>query len=140
MEIKDILYIHGITAYGNNHHSLEKQLNKMGYTFHHPDLPGHGIQASTETNNQYTFDDMLLFLKTYIKINIRDKPFIIMGHSMGGGLTLALYKNFKKQITRVILECPLTPAIFNQSERFSKIKFKDFLINISKYKKFIKDN
>jgi pimeloyl-ACP methyl ester carboxylesterase len=51
----------------------------------------------------------------YIQTNLKDKPFIIMGHSMGGGIALVTYIKYHQQITEVILECPLTAAVFNQA-------------------------
>jgi alpha-beta hydrolase superfamily lysophospholipase len=59
---------------------------------------------------------MLKFVDKYIKDNLQNKPFIIMGHSMGGGITLSTYPKFKEQIAAIILECPLSPAATNRSE------------------------
>jgi pimeloyl-ACP methyl ester carboxylesterase len=50
---------------------------------------------------------MVDFVKNYINTNLKNEKFIILGHSMGGGITQVICKMFKKQITSVILECPL---------------------------------
>jgi alpha-beta hydrolase superfamily lysophospholipase len=80
---------------------------------------------------------MLRFVDNYIQIHLKDKPFIIMGHSMGGGITLATYPKYKKQIKAVMLECPLTEAIFNRSEEEGKFKVGDLFKNFKKAKLMI---
>jgi alpha-beta hydrolase superfamily lysophospholipase len=83
---------------------------------------------------------MLKFVSNYIDTNIKDKPFIIMGHSMGGGVTLATCTKYRSQIKAVILECPLTPAVYNHTEEKDKLNFKDVPINIAKYRRIVKEN
>jgi alpha-beta hydrolase superfamily lysophospholipase len=80
---------------------------------------------------------MLKFVDDYIKVYLHDKPFIIMGHSMGGGITLATFPKYKTQIKAVILECPLTPAIFSRSEEEGEFKVTDLFKNFTKAKTII---
>jgi alpha-beta hydrolase superfamily lysophospholipase len=80
---------------------------------------------------------MLNFIDDYIKINLKDKPFIIMGHSMGGGIALSTYPKYINQIKAVILECPLTPAIFNRSEEDGEFKIGDLFKNFARAKAII---
>lgn len=82
---------------------------------------------------------MLNFVDNYIQIHLKDKPFIIMGHSMGGGIVFATYPKYRQQIKAVILECPLTPAIFNRSEENGKFKIGDLFRNFQKTKLIIMD-
>jgi alpha-beta hydrolase superfamily lysophospholipase len=77
---------------------------------------------------------MLKFTEDYIKNNLSDQPFIIMGHSMGGGISLSLYPKYKAQIKAVILECPLTPAIFNRNEEKGEFEIGDLVKNFEKAK------
>jgi pimeloyl-ACP methyl ester carboxylesterase len=49
---------------------------------------------------------MVNCVKEYINKKLKNEKFIILGHSMGGGITQVICKMFKKQITGVILECP----------------------------------
>jgi alpha-beta hydrolase superfamily lysophospholipase len=80
---------------------------------------------------------MLNFVDEYINLNLKGKPFIIMGHSMGGGITLTTYPKYKNQIKAVMLECPLTPAIFNRSEEEGKFKVGDLFKNFKKARKIL---
>jgi pimeloyl-ACP methyl ester carboxylesterase len=54
---------------------------------------------------------MVNYVKNYINTNLKNEKFIILGHSMGGGITQVICKMFKKQITGVILECPLNLGV-----------------------------
>jgi alpha-beta hydrolase superfamily lysophospholipase len=80
---------------------------------------------------------MLSFIKNYIENNLKNIPFIIMGHSMGGGITLATFPEYKSQIKAIILECPLTPAISNRSEEEGKFKVGSLFDNFEKSKQII---
>lgn len=135
--VKDILFIHGITSYGKAHLQIAKHLTKLGYRFHYFDLPGHGNKKWEWNDHKFKFTDMLNFIDDYIKINLKDKPFIIMGHSMGGGIALSTYPKYINQIKAVILECPLTPAIFNRSEEDGEFKIGDLFKNFARVKAII---
>jgi alpha-beta hydrolase superfamily lysophospholipase len=138
--VKDIIFIHGITSFGASHIEICKVLTKLGYNFHLFDLPGHGAKRKEWETHKFTFNDMLDFVNNYIDTKIKGKPFIIMGHSMGGGITLATCAKYKSQIKAVILECPLTPAVYNHTEDKGKVNFKDVKINLAKYRRMLKDN
>jgi alpha-beta hydrolase superfamily lysophospholipase len=81
---------------------------------------------------------MLNFVDEYIKINIKDKPFMIMGHSMGGGIALSTYTKHKSHIAAVILECPLTPAVFVRRSQIDKNDLKNFSQKIKRTRELIK--
>jgi alpha-beta hydrolase superfamily lysophospholipase len=111
MKTKNILFIHGITSFGNSHFRLKHFLSTNGYVVHNPDLPGHGDNKMPLTD----FEGMVKFVCDYIKTNIKNEPFILMGHSMGGGIAQIICNKFEKQISLLILECPLSAAIVNFS-------------------------
>jgi pimeloyl-ACP methyl ester carboxylesterase len=123
MKIKDILFIHGITSFGNSHIALNRKLTRLGYNFHSFDLPGHGEKKSQWINHIFKFEDMVEFVVKYIEKNLKNKPFIILGHSMGGGITQVISKIFKKQVKFVIFECPFSLAmkIGSENEKYKSL-------------------
>ncbi|MDR2636678.1 MAG: alpha/beta hydrolase [Mycoplasmataceae bacterium] len=112
MIAKDVVFIHGITSFGNSHFRTKRALEAQGYVFHNPDLPGHGDNKTSIPK----FNEIIQFVIDYINKNIGERKFIIFGHSMGGGIAQYLCKIFNDQISLVILECPLSLAILSYAD------------------------
>lgn len=107
---KPILCIHGfpedhqvlVGCIEPNHRMLD------GYRRIYVDLPGMGKSiASTDIKNA---DDMLDVLHTFIKTIIKNEPFLLVGLSYGGYLSLGLLQKFDLNIDGVFLICPCTVA------------------------------
>jgi pimeloyl-ACP methyl ester carboxylesterase len=71
------------------------------YTF---DLPNHG--KNTDFKNQFTFNEYCDYVVDFINKK-KIKKIVLFGHSMGGGISQAIYSRLKDNVTKVMLMDPL---------------------------------
>ncbi len=113
----NILFLHGFTGNFNNKISFRYFFNE--YNFYGINMPGHGnskFLSLNELNQNYYVDLVVEFIK---KNNLNN--LIILGHSMGGGIALLVYKKIKERITKLILEGPANKAVFENYEMSKKL-------------------
>lgn len=100
-----ILYLHAFSGTYKNKVVLRHYLKD--YNFYALNMPGHGNSKFKDESeiDYYFYKDLVV---EYIKKNdLRD--FILMGHSMGGGLSILINNIFKDRIKKIILETPTNP-------------------------------
>jgi alpha-beta hydrolase superfamily lysophospholipase len=100
----DILFIHGFNSTYFSHVHFLEALYEEGYNLFTFDLPNHGVNVSH--TEQFLFADYLKYIKQFI-IDNKLKKIILIGHSMGGGLALALQNDKELKFMNVILLDPL---------------------------------
>lgn len=74
-----------------------------------------GMDESPSNTKVKGSDELLQLLVEFIKEIVRESPFILIGESFGGYLSLALIKYFKTQILGMFLICPC--VIGNKEKR-----------------------
>lgn len=112
---KLLLYIHGA---GSNGHFAHKLLDGLAAK-HSPlsfDFPGHGRSSGTESLKSVTaYSDFVYAL--WKKLAVR--PVVLIGHSMGGAISMDLALRHADMVESLILTC--TAAKFNIPEDRLKI-------------------
>lgn len=104
----NIVYFHAFTgSYKNKSYLADKFINCNFYGF---DMPGHGdtpINNKDEISIENFCNLGIQFILDYDINNI-----ILMGHSMGGGISTIIANNplIKNRIKKIILECPASLA------------------------------
>lgn len=101
-----VLFLHG---FPEDHRSIVGSLeslfkNQQGFKRIYPDLPGMG--KSPVNPKIRNADDMLATLSAFIDLIIGDKPFLLVGQSYGGYLSLGLMYQRSESIAGVFLICP----------------------------------
>ena len=109
-EGKPILLIHGMTGSLHDWDSLVPTLASLGYRAVAPDLPGHGKSVIPENPAFYTAENVLLALENWL-ISLKDSPpYILIGHSFGGYLSLSLALKHPERVRAMVLIDPLYSA------------------------------
>lgn len=101
--------VHGMLEYIENYDEFAKFLNKNGYVVVGNDHSGHGKTAKT-------FDDLGVFPDKYDKLvedmnklqeltkeKYKDKPYIVIGHSMGSFITRAYLSKYSNNIDKAVI-------------------------------------
>jgi acylglycerol lipase len=118
-----IVIIHGIGEHIGRYVHVADYLNADGYAATGIDLYGHGLSdgpRGTSKGIEFTFDYLSAFLN-YVLFTYQ-KPVILYGHSMGGGLVAGLVLKRQPSVKGVIISSPalLIPGV----TLFSKLIFK----------------
>ena len=98
LTIKDIVFLHAFPL----SHTFWDQLKPIqGYRFIKPDFPGFGSTALT--NSGFTLEQASLELDQLLKAKNVQKPFTLVGISMGGYWAFEYYRQFPSQVDQLIL-------------------------------------
>ncbi len=102
-----VILIHGFTASPDYMKPLALAFEEIGYKAICPELPGHGIEADNLKN--MTEDIWYRFIeKFFLNIYATHKNVFVIGHSLGGLLTLQLAENHSDKIKGIaVLGAPL---------------------------------
>lgn len=122
----NILFLHGFGGNFNNKISFFNYFNQ--YNYYCINMMGHGnsiVEDQSQMDLIYFKEIVLQFI---LKNNLNN--IVIMGHSMGGGISLLLFDDLKKHNIefKYILEAPLNPSVlenFNLVEKFIPNTIKD---------------
>jgi len=109
-----VVLIHGMWSTGETLSELKSGFESEGYTVHTPSLPMHmPIEEHNEQTRQslskLSINDYVTFICNYI--DALDTPPILVGHSMGGLLTLLVAQ--QRKLSRLILLSSASPAGIN---------------------------
>ncbi len=74
------------------------------------DLPGFG--RSSKSNAAYTPDNYVAFLRHLIDEQIKTRPFMLVGHSMGGALALRYAARYPREVAALVIAD--VPAILHR--------------------------
>lgn len=103
-----IFFLHAFT--GNITNKLSFRTHFKDYSFYGINFPGHGnsvIHNQSELDFNFWIKLVQQFFNKYQLKNV-----VLFGHSIGGGLAIALTQVLtKEQIKGIILEAPLNPGI-----------------------------
>lgn len=103
---KPVILIHGIAASLNDWHYLVPKLTANGFHAYALDLLGHGNSPKPDDPEKYHFESLSIALENWIEsLDIQD-PAVLIGHSLGGTLSLNFARNNPEKIDRLVLIDP----------------------------------
>jgi len=104
-----VLCLHGILEHGATWEAVAGPLVHRGYRVIAPDLRGHGCSGHVGAGGTYHFVDFLGDLDA-IACRVVNRPFILVGHSMGAALAAAFAAVRPAKVAGLVLvECPFQP-------------------------------
>ncbi len=89
-EGKPVILIHGMAASMHDWVYLVPDLNKAGYKTYALDLPGHGGSHKPDGSDGYLVDYLYEQLASWLESLALPQPPVLIGHSLGGTLSLIL--------------------------------------------------
>lgn len=85
----EILFVHGLSEYGDRHGEMTDFFEKAGYHVKTFDLVGHGNRKGESPKNSHWFASFLSDLEKQIQqLNEQGSQPILFGHSLGGTIVL----------------------------------------------------
>lgn len=103
---KPVVLIHGMAASYNDWKFLAPELHQAGYRTYEVDLLGHGDSYKPGDLRAYTIMTVFQALENWITCLEDEPPFILIGHSMGGYLSLIYALTYPERISQLILIDP----------------------------------
>ena len=149
-----VLMWHGLLAHKETLHSIGIELAKVGFDVYICDLPGHG-ESSGWLTVTFTYPMNLSSAATEVLLNLlppsesileflekKYEKIIIVGHSLGGGLSLLLSIYHTNKIISTILIAPVIPSV-NVTKSIPKnllilLGENDEIFSVKDYMNFIK--
>ena len=98
--------VHGLAASLHDWDMLIPELAAQGYTCYAADLLGHGESAKPRKVDQYTIDSTFAHLHKWINTLSLEEPAVLIGHSLGGYLSLQYALRFPERVRALILVNP----------------------------------
>ncbi len=111
---RKILILHGWGASSESWQEVKKDLKNSNFEVFAPDLPGFGQNPAPE--NIWQTKDYALWAKDFVKNNIGNEPFVLIGHSFGGAIAVNLANILPEQIEKIIL---ISPAILRTNKKLA---------------------
>lgn len=112
-----VILIHGVAASSAGWSALLPSLVEAGLHVFAPDLPGHGDSHKSNQPDHYHIREIFLAFEGWIKSLSLDQPFLLVGHSLGGHLSLCYSLAHPDRVSAMALIDPffspkqLTPAV-----------------------------
>jgi pimeloyl-ACP methyl ester carboxylesterase len=101
-----VILTHGLAASLHDWDDLLPELAESGYAGYALDLLGHGDSYKPASHNEYTFDAVFEHFSAWIdSLNIADS-LILIGHSLGGGLSLQYALLHPERVRALVLVNP----------------------------------
>jgi len=101
-----VILVHGIAASARVWSNLITELVNAGYRVYALDLPGHGDSYKPEEPGHYHVHDIYSALEDWIDSLKLAKPPALIGHSLGGHLSLQYSLDHPQDVCRMILIDP----------------------------------
>jgi pimeloyl-ACP methyl ester carboxylesterase len=101
-----IILVHGLAASLHDWDALLPELAAHGYAGYALDLLGHGESVKPPKLDQYTGDTVFTHLSDWIDTLGLDEPAILIGHSLGGYLTLRCTVQHPGRVRALVLVNP----------------------------------
>jgi pimeloyl-ACP methyl ester carboxylesterase len=112
-----VILTHGLAASLHDWDDLLPVLAASGYAGYALDLLGHGDSYKPLKRSEYTIETVFDYFSAWIDSLTLDDPLILIGHSLGGGLSLMYALRHPKRVNALVLVNPfydikqLSPAI-----------------------------
>ncbi|MDE7112267.1 MAG: alpha/beta hydrolase, partial [Malacoplasma sp.] len=116
---KNILFVHGFAVTSEYHDDyVEKFFDE--YNYYAIELPGHGYAKLKHVSQLDPF-----FYAKYVSDFIKLKGFedlVLIGHSMGGGISLMVANQVANQIKKVIVVTPMNSSVWFSLKGLNSLK------------------
>ncbi|NJM56517.1 MAG: alpha/beta hydrolase [Synechococcales cyanobacterium RU_4_20] len=115
-----VLCLHGILEQGASWLEVATRLAAQGYRIVAPDLRGHGRSTHVQQGNSYNLLDFLADLDGIVE-QIADKPFTLVGHSLGS-VVGALFASIRPhRIRNLIMVETILPSEVSDEEAVDQL-------------------
>lgn len=106
-EGRPVILLHGLASSLQNWQSQTIALSKAGYCAHAVDLPGHGESPSPAAVDFYNAETFSSVVKSWIQDLDLQQPPVLIGHSLGGYLSLRYALSHPRTVKGLVLIAPL---------------------------------
>lgn len=124
-----VVLTHGLAASLHDWDDLLPELAASGYAGYALDLLGHGESSKPLDHHDYTFDSVFDHFSAWIDSLELTEPMILVGHSLGGGLSLHYALRYPERVRALVLVNPFYDI--HQLPPILRIAFRRQLINTS---------
>ena len=97
-----VLFLHGWRSNGLVWKDAMAKLSEDGFTSYAPDLPGFGGSEAPREENGWSVDDYAEYIDGLLK-KLEVGPVVLVGHSFGGRVGIALAAKMPECISRLVL-------------------------------------
>ena len=101
-----VILTHGLAASLHDWDDLLPELADAGYAGYALDLYGHGESCRPTDHHEYTFDTVFNHFSAWIDSLTPANPLILIGHSLGGGLSLQYALCYPERVRALVLVNP----------------------------------
>jgi len=101
-----VIMVHGLAASLHDWDALLPELGTRGYAGYALDLLGHGESSKPRSLDQYTSDSVFAHMLGWIDSLKLDEPVILIGHSLGGYLSLQYTLAYPERVRALVLANP----------------------------------
>lgn len=102
-----VIMIHGISQAMTDWHALTPVLVSSGYSAIAVDLLGHGDSPQPSDPDFYTMRTIYGTFESWVDALRLDPPYYLVGHSLGGYLTLTYARRYPENVGAMVLINPL---------------------------------
>lgn len=124
-----VVLTHGLAASLHDWDDLLPELSDAGYAGYALDLLGHGESEKPSNVHDYSIDATFEHFSKWIDSLGRTEPLILIGHSLGGGLSLLYAQRYPERVRGLVLINPFYEM--NQLPPMMQKVFRYQLINTS---------
>lgn len=122
-----VILTHGLAASLHDWDDLLPELSASGHTGYALDLFGHGESHKPTDHDEYTFDAVFDHFSAWIDSLQINEPLILIGHSLGGGLSLQYALRYPSRVRALVLVNPFYDT--HQLPSILRLAFRRKLIN-----------
>ncbi len=116
---KPVIMVHGLAASLHDWDMLLPELITHGYTGYALDLLGHGRSQKPKRHEDYTSDSVFAHMRDWIDTLNVEEPIILIGHSLGGYMSLRFTLQNPERVHALILVNPF----YSQSQLPPMLRF-----------------
>ena len=114
-----VIMVHGLAASLHDWDTLLPELATHGYAGHALDLLGHGESVKPQELDHYTSDSVFAHMLGWIESLKLNEPAILIGHSLGGYLSLQYALKYPARVRALVLANPF----YTQSQLPPALRF-----------------
>lgn len=119
-----IVIVHGALEHHGRYGWLIEMWRSSGFHVIMGDLPGHGITSRSRRGHIDTFDEYIFEVKDWIQAAYSfDLPVFLLGHSMGGLVSIRLLEEEQLNIAGVILSSPCLGLVKYPNKMLNLLSF-----------------